>query len=151
MVVILRYKQWREDPHGRSDSHRWTAVVGFEYLFITRGVVKRRSDCSRPWIKKATQHLRPLARPAKSSNVLLIRCSKSKCVFARVVPCQCVGENDFVVEIIINDFCGFGYTTFILKASKENGIQTLLASVIDRGRYDFTSQDQTASLRQASH
>ena len=34
----------RGTPHGRSDNHSRTAVIAFDYLFITRGRVKRRSE-----------------------------------------------------------------------------------------------------------
>ena len=62
---------------------------------------------------------------------LLIWCRKSKCVFAHVVPCEGVDEDDYAVDLVVKDASWLGYTTIILKADNKNTIRALLARVID--------------------
>ena len=113
-VIHSPYRIWckfcvmgrgRGTPHGRSDNHSRTAVVGVDYFFITRDGVKRRSQLEHAPDEELTDAALEVAREAgEIIKCLLLRCSKSKCVFAHVVPCKGVDEDNYVVDLIVKDF-----------------------------------------------
>ena len=107
-------------------------MVGVEYFFITRGGVKRRSELEHPPDEDGDAALETVRKAGKIVKFLFVRCSKSKCVFAHVVPCKGVEQDYYVVGLIVKDFCWLGFTTVILKADNENATRALLARVVDR-------------------
>ena len=67
-------------------------MIGFVCFFITRGGVKRRSELEQALAEDGDAALETARKAGEIVKCLLIRCSKSKCVFAHVVPCEGVDE-----------------------------------------------------------
>ena len=88
-------------PHGRSDRHSRTAVISFEYFFITRGVVKRRSEPEKPQDEDGDALLATARKACENVQCLLIRGSSSQCVFPHVFSCKIVDADDYLVHLVI--------------------------------------------------
>ena len=61
-------------------------MIGIDYSFIIRGGVKRRSEVDQALDEDGDAELETARKAGELFKCLLIRCSKSKCVFAHVVP-----------------------------------------------------------------
>ena len=57
-------------------------------------------------------------------------------------PCKGVDEDDYAVDLTVNDFCWLGFTAVILKADNENAIRALLARVVERAAATITPVEQ---------
>ena len=57
----------------------------------------------------------PWQSPARPAS---LRCSKTKAVFAHVVPCKGVDEDEYVSSIVVKDLEWVGHMAMILKADR---------------------------------
>ena len=61
---------------------------------------------------------------------IILRCSKTKAIFAHVVPCKGVDEDDYVTNLVIKSLEWLGHTAMILKADNERALQAFVSRVI---------------------
>ena len=73
---------------------------------------------------------------------ILIRCLKTKAVFAHVVQHKGVSENDAVVDTILADLAWLGHTKVIVKADGEPALQALVHRVMGLAKVDFKDLEQ---------
>ena len=120
------YKPWCEfcvrgkaqGQHHTESTHESTiAVVGLDYFYLTAGGIKLRSELG---VDDATVQRERL----KGSLVkaLLVRCHRTRAVFAFVVPSKGANEDGYVVQLVVKSVAWLGHARLILKADNENAL-----------------------------
>ena len=123
----------RGSPHGRSNHHARTAVVGIDHFFITRGGLKRRSEMDQASDEAGDAEIETVRKAGELIRCFVVRCSKFKCVFAHVVPCRGVDEDedndvvDLIEKCLNRDHKG--YATFNVSTGTSTSVQDILESV----------------------
>lgn len=137
--------------HHSASGSSTTAVIGIDYFFITAGGVKKRSELE---IKEDVEGSAALEAARTSGDIvkcIVIRCAKSKAIFAHVVPCKGVDEEDYVAGLVVNDLAWLGYTAMIIKADNEPALQALVRKVIRRAAADCKTLDQVSKEEPAKY
>ena len=88
-------------------------VISFDYAFI--------SDQG-----EVVNHEQYIAAGEGAAKVLVIRDSRSKSIFAHVVPAKGVDERGFSVDALVDDIKWLGYVRVTLKSDNEPAILKLL-------------------------
>ena len=110
----------REQGHVATDqSARKIAIVGFDYMFVG----KRRTY-------EREEELEEDDKADGVLKVLVVRCFKSKALFAHAVPAKGVDEAGYVVDCVVQDILWLGYSKVILKCDNEPAILKLLAETL---------------------
>ena len=100
-------------------------VVSFDYLIITKnGEFRQKGDDKYEILLK----------------ILVVKDSKSKAIFAHVVPQKGVGEDRFAVDCLRKDLLWLGYPRVLLKSDNEPSIKSLLKDVLKGVRIDAGDQ-----------
>ena len=73
-------------------------------------------------------------------KVLVVRCLRSKCLFAHAVPQKGMDEARYVVDCIVSDIIWMGHTRVILKADNEPAIGKVLKEVLKSLRIEGLEQ-----------
>ena len=116
------------EVHKSGDEGR-VPTVSFDYLIVTKnGDYKRKEE--------VTDKYEVLMK------ILIVKDSRSKAIFAHVVPQKGVGEDRFAVECLRKDILWLGYPRVLLKSDNEPAIKSLLSDVLKGVRID--SGDQAA-------
>ena len=111
-----RGREFGHEARGEKDL-RAMPVISFDYAFISdRGEVKTLSDFTEAG--------------EAAAKVLVIRDSRSKSVFAHIVPSKGVDEKGFAVKALVDDVKWLGYTRLTLKSDNEPAIVKLLAEAL---------------------
>ena len=112
-----RGREFGHEAH-RGDKEAWMMpVISFDYCFVSdRGEVTNEEGF--------------VAAGESAAKVLVIRDSKSKCVFAHVVPSKGVDEKGFAVDALVDDVKWLGYTKMTLKSDNEPAIVKLLSEAL---------------------
>ena len=111
-AALILYRSWcrhcvegrgREQGHVATDqSARKIAIVGFDYMFVGKRRTYEREE--------------ELEEDDKADGVLkviVVRCFKSKALFAHAVPAKGVDEAGYVVDCIVQDVLWLGYSKVI--------------------------------------
>ena len=105
-----------ENNRGIKDE-RMTPVVSFDYCFVSDvGEITTESDFA--------------AAGDGAVKVLVARGSKSKSVFAHVVPRKGVDSKGFAVSSLVEDVQWLGYSKVVLKSDNEPAIVKLLSEAL---------------------
>ena len=100
-------------------------VVSFDYLLVTKnGEFRQKGEGQYEILLK----------------ILVVKDSKSKAIFAHVVPQKGVGEDRFVVDCLRKDLLWLGYPRVLLKSDNEPSIKKLLTEVLKGVRIDSGEQ-----------
>ena len=100
-----------------SKDERSTPVVSFDYCFISdHGEIETVADFE--------------AAGDGAVKILVARDSRSKYVFAHVVPMKGVDESRFAVDTLVNDVRWLGYNRIVLKSDNEPAIVKLLSEAL---------------------
>ena len=98
-------------------------VVGLDYFFITSSGISKRED-----LKDMEDDAKLLEERKKGKIIkcLIVRCSRTKAVFAHQVPVKGVDEDKHVVNLVCKDIEWLGHTKVILKCDNEPAIKKLV-------------------------
>ncbi len=127
------------------------AIIGMDYFFITRGGIKKRSELEYPEDEPGNAAMEAAREGGEIIKCIVIRCSKSKVIFAHVVPCKGVDEDDFVANTVVEDLAWFGYTSMIIKADNEAALQALVRRVVERVSAECKMLDQVTKEEPAKY
>ena len=113
-------------------------MVSFDYLIVTKNGefrVKGESD----------GHYETLLK------ILIVKDSRSKALFAHVVPQKGVGEDRFTVECLRRDILWLGYPRVLLKSDREPAIKKLLSDTLKGVKVDLAkrAEDETQAAEKA--
>ena len=137
----LPYASWCEDcvegcgiEFGHSTSSKEShsiPVIGFDYMFLTSKDVLTKAE----WMKLDASERDPYAL-----KVLVVRDTKSKCLFAHGVPQKGVDEGRFAVSALVDDIKWMGYSKLLLKSDNEPAIVALLREALKALRVEGVEQ-----------
>ncbi len=127
------------------------AIIGMDYFFITRGGIKKRSELEYPEDEPGNAAMEAAREGGEIIKCIVIRCSKSKVIFAHVVLCKGVDEDDFVANTVVEDLAWFGYTSMIIKADNEAALQALVRRVVERVSAECKMLDQVTKEEPAKY
>ena len=112
-----RGREFGHEAHRGDKDARATPVISFDYGFL--------SDSGDVISQEAFE-----AAGDGAIKVLIIRDSKSKRVFAHVVPSKGVDEGGFSVRMLVDDVKWLGYSKVTLKSDNEPAIVKLLTEAL---------------------
>ena len=92
----------RGTPHAPSGGSA-IAIIGLDYFFITRAGVKKLSELDFPATEEGCAGLEISRTAGEIVKCIVLRCSKPKVVMAHVVPCKGLDEDDYVLNILVQD------------------------------------------------
>ena len=112
-----RGREFGHEAHRGEKDSRATPVISFDYAFVSdRGDVVNQEGFD--------------AAGEGAAKVLVIRDSKSKSVFAHVVPSKGVDEKGFSVDALVEDVKWLGYAKVTLKSDNEPAVVKLLTEAL---------------------
>ena len=112
-----RGREFGHEAHRGDKDLRATPVVSFDYAFLgDEGDIVNQESFE--------------AAGEGAIKILIIRDSKSKSVFAHVVPSKGVDEGGFSVRMLIEDVKWLGYSKVTLKSDNEPAIVKLLSEAL---------------------
>ena len=112
-----RGREFGHEAHRGDKDSRAMPVIAFDYCFISdRGEVKNQDEY--------------IAAGEGAAKVLVVRDSRSKSVFAHVVPAKGVDERGFSVDAFVDDIRWLGYVKITLKSDNEPAIVKLLGAAL---------------------
>ena len=138
------YRSWCEDcvrGRGLGEQHRSGGpgrdlpVLSFDYLFVTGGKMARRDELNDDEADNATL------------KILVMRCSKTKSVFAHVVDRKGTDAEGYAVRRMVEDIVWLGHTRLTLKADNERAIVKLLGEALRTAKAEVKELEQV----QAEH
>ncbi len=112
----------------------WIAIVGLDYFFITRGGPKKRSELEFSMDAAGEVALAEARKRGDVIKCILLRCLKTKIIFAHVVPYKGAGEDQFVASLVVSDIAWLGHTKLIVKSDNEPALQTLVTQALEAVR-----------------
>ena len=108
-----------ERPHFRKpDGVARSAIVSFDYMFL-----KRNGDFGGPEDESEVEG-------DGGIKILVVYDSKSRAVFAHVVPQKGVDPKRYAVDMIVDDVMWLGYREVVLKTDNEKAIVKLLEQAL---------------------
>ena len=112
-----RGREFGHEAHRGDKDVRATPVVSFDYAFLSdSGEIVSQEEFD--------------AATVGAAKGLVIRGSKSKSVFAHVVPSKWIDEKGFAVSALVEDVRWLGYSKVTLKSDNEPAIVKLLAEAL---------------------
>ena len=129
-----------ERPHG-------IAIVGIDYWFMTDKHLKTRKELSdtHPETLEGEKRLQDDIKAGKVVKCLIIRCHKTKCLFAHVVPCKGIDPDNFCVKLVADVVAWLGHARLILKSDGENSILKLVEQVLREAKYGIEGLETISS------
>ena len=110
------------------------AIVGLDYFFITRGGAKKRNELEFSLDAAGEAALAEARQCGEIVKCLLLRCLKTKVIFAHVVPYKGAGEDQFVAGLVVDDVAWLGHTKLVVKSDNEPALQTLVTQALEAVR-----------------
>ena len=101
-----------------------------DYFFITKGGLKIRKELDFLENADGEKALEEARKAGDIVKCLLVRCFKSKTMFAHVVQQKGVDEENVVADTVLSDTEWLGHTKLILKADGEPALQALVQRVL---------------------
>ena len=122
-----RGREFGHSSMNGSKDERSTPVVSFDYCFISdTGDVTTQEDFE--------------VAGEGAAKVLIVRDSRSKSVFAHMVPVKGVDERGYAVDSLVGDVKWLGYTRVTLKSDNEPAIVKLLGEALRELRISGVEQ-----------
>ncbi len=142
--------KWCLMGRGRGMQHRhadssWIAVVGLDYFYITAGGVKLRKELDQTDDDAGNAALEEERKAGNIVKCIMVRCTKSKNLFAHVVPYKGAGEDRFVAELVTRDVEWLGHTRLIIKADNEPALRTLVMQSLEEIRLKCVDIDNIST------
>ena len=81
----------------------------------------------------------------------IVRCYATNCVFAHVVPCNGVGEDNFVAKLVVGAVSWLGHTRLILKSDGEPAVRRFVKKSLEEIKHTVKDVEQASSERSAAH
>ncbi len=139
--------RWCALGRGRGLQHRGSSgsaipIVGFDYFYLTKGGVKRRDELDYSLDDSGERALEQARARGDIVKCILVRCLKTKAVFAHVIQRKGVNENDVVIDTLLADLAWLGHTRIIVKADGEPALQALVHRVMELAKVDFKDLEQ---------
>ena len=133
-LIHLPFRNWCKwciMGRGRGLQHRGCsastiAVIGLDYFFITRGGVKKRDELEYGKDDAGEAALNDARSKGEVVKCILVRCMKSKNLFAHCIPQKGAGEERYVAKLVVTDVEWLGHTKAIIKSDNEPALQTLI-------------------------
>ena len=73
---------------------------------------------------------------------LIVRCHKSRAIFAHVVPCKGADEQGIVADMVVSDVEWLGHTRIIIKADNEPAVQALARQALELAKVEIKDLEQ---------
>ena len=105
-------------------------VVGIDYFFITSGGVKKRNELGIAETDEGDKAVNEARSTGSMVKCVLVRCWKSKIIYAHVVPVKGDDEDHYTAKLIVADLDWMGHTKLIVKADNERAIKAVKERVI---------------------
>jgi len=136
-ISHLPFRNWcRECVEGKAlGEHRgarpggesMVPVVGVDYFYLTLNGMFHRSELADfPQTEEGETALKEARVQATVVCCILMRCSRTKNIFAHVLPHKGVDENGYIVKLLVKDLRWLGHTRLIVKADNEPALQKLV-------------------------
>ena len=137
--------RWCNLGRGRSTQHHAkegsvVPIVGLDYFFMTEAGVQLREEMNMD--DEAIQAARTRGEAVKC---LIVRCHKSKGIFAHVVPCKGADEAGIVADMVVDDIEWLGHTRIILKADNEPAVQALARQALELAKVEVKELEQATT------
>ncbi len=128
--------KWCVMGRGLGEQHRSSPgstipKVGADYFFITAGGVKKEEELGYTDDDDGRRRRDEARAKGEIVKCVLVRCSLTKNVFAHVVPCKGVDEDDYTARLVAADIEWLGHTRVIIKADNERALKKLIRRAID--------------------
>lgn len=94
-------------------------ILGIDCFSIAPGGVLRRSQLEFEQTPTGEELLKEASAQGSIVKCLVVRCTRSKCIFAHCVPCKGAGEEDFAAGLEVKDVLWLGHSQLVLKG--DNG------------------------------
>ena len=136
--------RWCNLGRGRGMQHRsregsLIPIVGLDYFFLTEGGVKLRKE-----LEMSDEEIAEARGKGELVKCLIVRCMKTKAVFAHVVPCKGDDEAGAVVDMVIRDVQWLGHARLILKADNEPALQALVRRALEMAKVECKDLEQVS-------
>ncbi len=125
---IMGRGRGQQHGHGLESS---IAIVGLDYFFITRGGAKKRSELEFSLDAAGGTALDEARQSGEIMKCIILRCLKTKVIFAHVVPYKGAGEDKFVAGLVVSDVAWLGHTRLVVKSDNEPALQTLVTQALE--------------------
>ncbi len=109
-----------------SDQAHDIARVGIDYFFITKESFKLRKELEHPETEEGEKMVQADREAGRIIKCVLVRCHETKSVFAHIVPCKGVDEDNYVVDIVCSDIAWLGHVKILLKTDNEKALLKLV-------------------------
>ena len=107
----------REQAHVQSAVAREIPVISLDYCFLSRRGVFDRGE----W--------KPIEGEL-SLKVLVVRCSKSKAVFAHAVPVKGVDPQRYIIDCVVDDVSWLGHVKVLIKSDNEPALAQVVSTAL---------------------
>ena len=148
--------KWCVLGRGRGLQHRRgdgsiIPIIGMDYFFITKGGLKIRKELDFLENADGEKALEEARKAGDIVKCLLVRCFKSKTMFAHVVQQKGVDEENVVADTVLSDIEWLGHTKLILKADGEPALQALVQRVLATARVELKDLEQASKEDPAAY
>ena len=122
-----------EHHHSSKETGRsQVPVIAFDYLFITNGRVMRRHELSEE------------ERERVKMTILVVKDTKSRCIFAHAVRRKGADEDGYAVARLVEDIKWLGYTKVIPKSDCEGAILRLMQEALKAIKTEATGPEEVS-------
>ena len=133
------FRSWCEDcvrgratgeQHRSSTRQRTVPVVSFDYLFVNKGQILRRSEM------ETSEDVESMLK------ILVVKCSHSKAIFGHVVEKKGADTGGYAITRLVEDIRWLGHTKLALKADNERAIVKLLKEALRAAKAEIRDIEQ---------
>ncbi len=124
------------------------ARVGIDYWFITTGSLWRRDELKELKYEMNGEGEAKLTADRNAGKVvkcIIIRCYKTGCIFAHVVPCKGLDEDNYVLNLVVSAVAWLGHAKLILKSDGEAAITKLVRRSLEEIKCNVEGIDTATS------
>ena len=100
-------------------------IVGMDYFYITKEGLRRREEMAKDMSEDGDEAIIQARTQGEIVKCLLVRCFKSKNIFAHVVPQKGGDEEHYCAKLAANDIEWLGHTKIIIKTDNERSVVAL--------------------------
>ena len=112
-------------------------IVGLDYFFLTEAGVQLKGE-----MNMDEESIQAARSSGEAVKCLIVRCHKSKAIFAHVVPCEGVDEQGIVADMVVGDIEWLGRTRLIVKADNEPAVQALARQALELAKVEVKDLEQ---------
>ena len=103
--------------HAVKDDERAIPVVSCDYMFLTANGVFARDEV-------------PEEEGRSATKVIVAKCSKTRCLFAHVVPQKGIDADGYVVKMLRDDILWLGHSQVIVKSDNEPALLRVVEATV---------------------